>query len=417
MSTLASPANGFAWSTTGNANMTDGSKFFGTTDAQPLNFKLNNTVSGRFDVDAVIGQATLGYGAGANTIRSTAAGTLYGTKNSGFGYQSIFSTAYGKENTAVGYQSLLSNTSGSSSTAIGFQAMMNANDFANTNTSFETFNTAIGYQSLMGSATPSANTGKYNTATGYQSLKNITTGNYNTAMGYQALTLNTSGVNNTAIGSFTLSNNTTGNHNTAIGRSILTNNSSGTGNVAIGYSTLSSNATGNYNTAIGYGADVSGNVTNSMALGNSATTNTANTIQLGNGSIAKVNTSGAIVTTNDITAKHIKGNSGALSITASTGAGTSPSAVSVTGTDMSGVVSLTTGTSPSVNAVLATITYNTAFSTAPVVVITPANAATASLAATQAVWVNITTTGFTINTNATAVVSSTAYKWNYVVIQ
>ena len=53
----------------------------------------------------------------------------------------------------------------------------------------------------------------------------------------------------------------------------------------------------------------------------------------------------------------------------------------------------------------------------PVVVITPANAATASLAAAQAVWVNITTTGFSINTNATAVVSSTAYKWNYVVIQ
>ena len=78
---------------------------------------------------------------------------------------------------------------------------------------------------------------------------------------------------------------------------------------------------------------------------------------------------------------------------------------------------LTTGSSPSINAVLATITYNTAFLTAPVVVITPANAATASLAATHAVWVNITTTGFTINTNATAVVSSTAYKWNYVVIQ
>jgi hypothetical protein len=123
-----------------------------------------------------------------------------------------------------------------------------------------------------------------------------------------------------------------------------------------------------------------------------------------------VSTSGAIVTTNDITAKHIKGNSGVLSIAASTGAGTSPSAVSVTGTDMSGVVALTTGTSPTVNAVLATITYNTAFSTAPVVVITPANAA-------QAVWVNITTTGFSINTNATAVVSSTGYKWNYVVIQ
>jgi hypothetical protein len=158
-------------------------------------------------------------------------------------------------------------------------------------------------------------------------------------------------------------------------------------------------------------------VSNGIAIGQGSSNSTSNTIVLGNTSITKVSTSGTIVTTNDITAKHIKGNSGALSIAASTGAGTSPSAVSVTGTDMSGVVSLTTGTSPSINAVLATITYNTAFSTAPVVVITPANAATASLAATQAVWVNITTTGFTVNTNATAVVSSKAYKWNYVVIQ
>ncbi|MEY4381324.1 MAG: hypothetical protein RJA92_704, partial [Bacteroidota bacterium] len=167
----------------------------------------------------------------------------------------------------------------------------------------------------------------------------------------------------------------------------------------------------------GYAADVSGNVTNSMALGYQASTNTANTIQLGNGSIAKVNTSGAIVTTSDINAKHLKGNSGALSIAASLGAGTSPSGLTVTGTDMSGIVSLTTGSSPSVNSVLATITYNTAYATAPIVVITPANAATASLTAGQAVWVDISTTGFTINTNTSAVGSSTAYKWNYVVIQ
>jgi hypothetical protein len=31
--------------------------------------------------------------------------------------------------------------------------------------------------------------------------------------------------------------------------------------------------------------------------------------------------------------------------------------------------------------------------------------------------INITTTGFTINTNGAAVGASTAYKWNYVVIQ
>ena len=417
MSTLASPANGFAWSTTGNANMTDGSKFFGTTDAQPLNFRLNNIVSGRFDVDAVIGQSTLGYGAGANTIRSTAAGTLYGTKNTAIGYQGIFNTSYGKENTALGYQSLLSNTSGSSSTAVGYQSMMNAYDFINTSISFETFNTAVGYQSLMGSPVAGNNSGRYNTATGYGALKSITTGNYNTASGYNALTLNTSGSGNISIGALTLGSNTSGSNNVAVGRSVLMNNTTGTGNTAIGFSTLNSNTTGTFNTVLGYGSNVSGDVTNATSLGNGASVGTSNTIQLGNSAITKVNTSGAIVTTNDITAKHIKGNSGALSIAASTGAGTSPTGLTVTGTDMSGVVALTTGNSPSINAVLATITYNTAFSTAPVVVITPANAATASLAATQAVWVTITTTGFTINTNATAVVSSTAYKWNYVVIQ
>jgi hypothetical protein len=180
---------------------------------------------------------------------------------------------------------------------------------------------------------------------------------------------------------------------------------------------MSSNSTGSNNVAIGHAANIGEGVSNGIAIGQGSSNSTSNTIVLGNTSITKVSTSGAIVTTNDIIAKHLKGNSGALSIAASTGAGTSPSAVSVTGTDLSGVVALTTGTSPTVNAVLATITYNTAFSTAPVVVITPANAATASLAATQAVWVNITTTGFTINTNATAVVSSTAYKWNYAVIQ
>ena len=178
-----------------------------------------------------------------------------------------------------------------------------------------------------------------------------------------------------------------------------------------------SNNTGSNNIAIGYSANIGEGVSNAIAIGQGSTNSTSNTIVLGNTSITKVSTSGAIVTTNGITAKHIKGNSGALSIAASTGAGTSPSALSVTGTDMSGVVTLTTGSSPTINAILATITYNSAFSTAPVVVITPANAATASLTSAQAVWVNINTGNFTINTNATALNASTIYKWNYVVIQ
>ena len=125
----------------------------------------------------------------------------------------------------------------------------------------------------------------------------------------------------------------------------------GTGNVGIGYHTMSSDSSGSYNVAIGYTANIADGVTNATSIGNGATNSTSNSIVLGNTNITRVSTSGAIVTTNDINAKHIKGNSGALSIAASTGAGTSPSAVSVTGTDISGVVALTTGTSPSINAV------------------------------------------------------------------
>ena len=394
--------------------MTDGSKFFGTTDAQPLNFQVGGLASGRLDVSSTIGQATLGYGAGANTVRNTS--SLLGTKNTALGYQAIYNTNYGRENTALGYQALLNNFNGSSSTAIGYQAMSNINN-VNSASEFISYNTAIGYQALQGSTTPSSNTATNNTAIGYQALKAFTTGGYNNALGVFALAANTTGSNNAALGYSTLSSNTTGYQNTAIGSSALANNTTGIRNTAIGFNTLSSISTGSNNTALGHGANVTGDVSNSAAIGYQASTSVANTIQLGNGSIVKVNTSGAIVTTSDINAKHLKGNSGALSIAASTGAGTSPSGLTVTGTDMSGIVSLTTGSSPSVNSVLATITYNTAYTTAPIVVITPANAATASLTAGQAVWIDISTTGFTINTNATAVVSSTAYKWNYVVIQ
>lgn len=293
--------------------------------------------------------------------------------------------------------------------------MSNANNFASD--FFTTYNTAIGYQALMGSATPANNTGTNNLAVGYQALKVNTSGTNNNAIGNSALFANSTGTNNTAVGNSALNTNTIGTYNIAVGKSALTGNTSGTGNIGIGYNTMASNATGTYNIAIGYGANISEGLTNAIAIGQSATNATANSIQLGNTSVTKVNTSGAITTSSDIIAKHLKGNSGALSITASTGAGTSPSALSVTGTDMSGVVTLTTGTSPTMNAILATISYNSAFATAPVVVITPANAATASLTSAQAVWINIGTSNFTINTNATAINASTIYKWNYVVIQ
>lgn len=104
-------------------------------------------------------------------------------------------------------------------------------------------------------------------------------------------------------------------------------------------------------------------------------------------------------------------------IAAGTGAGTSPSGLSVAGVDNGGTVSLTTGTLPSgANATIATITYATSFPTSTAVCFTPANSTTASLSASGSVYGVGTASGFTIMSGSTALVGSTAYKWNYVVV-
>ncbi|MCE2824916.1 MAG: hypothetical protein LW718_05885, partial [Sediminibacterium sp.] len=66
----ASISSAGGWSTTGNSGTVDGTNFFGTTDAQPLNVQVGGIASGRFDVNAVSGQSTLGYGAGYSLVRN-----------------------------------------------------------------------------------------------------------------------------------------------------------------------------------------------------------------------------------------------------------------------------------------------------------------------------------------------------------
>ena len=114
------------------------------------------------------------------------------------------------------------------------------------------------------------------------------------------------------------------------------------------------------------------------------------------------------------------GASPAPSIAAGTGAGTSPTVSVASQTDQAGVISVTTGTTPSASADVATITFSNAFATAPkAVILTPANAATAALSGNAAVFVdsaNITTTTFKITVGSTNLTGSTAYKWFYLVL-
>lgn len=111
----------------------------------------------------------------------------------------------------------------------------------------------------------------------------------------------------------------------------------------------------------------------------------------------------------------ISGISSTPSIVAGTGAGTSPS-VSVTGTNIGGDVTVTTGTAPTgAGATVATITYanSLTFPTGSTVILTPGNAATAALNGISMVFTTGSTTTFVITAGTTALAGSTAFIWHY----
>lgn len=113
---------------------------------------------------------------------------------------------------------------------------------------------------------------------------------------------------------------------------------------------------------------------------------------------------------------HLLGKTSAPSIAAGAGAGTSPT-VSVTGSDLAGEITVTTGTLPTgTNATIVTLTFTAAYGTAPSVVLTPSNAITAVLSGVTQTFVNSTTTTFLLKSGTTALTASTTYKWMYHVI-
>lgn len=115
---------------------------------------------------------------------------------------------------------------------------------------------------------------------------------------------------------------------------------------------------------------------------------------------------------------HVGGLSSAPTIAAGVGAGTTPTVSVSTATDVAGDVNITTGTLPTgTNAVIATITFNVAYDTAPIVLLYPGNAATATLSGVSMVFTTSTTTTFVLTSGTTALTASTAYVWHYHVIQ
>lgn len=112
---------------------------------------------------------------------------------------------------------------------------------------------------------------------------------------------------------------------------------------------------------------------------------------------------------------HLASSGSAPSISSGAAACTTPT-VSVSGTDTSGLVTVTSGTGCGATGKLATITFANAYAVAPRVTLTAATSTAAGLTQIYVDSGTISTTAFDLNTN-TAPADSTTYKWYYHVIQ
>jgi trimeric autotransporter adhesin len=244
---------------TGNSGGNPSTNFLGTTDAQPLLFRVDNLPAGQIHPT----NANTALGINALPVNST------GNYNTAIGNGALYSNTTGINNTANGVGALYLNTTGTYNIAIGPFAL-----YRNTGGSF---NTANGVNALYN------NTSSYNTATGVDALLSNTTGNGNTAYGTEALSSNSTGNINTANGSYSLYLNRTGNYNTAVGYNALYNTTASDGNTALGFNSGNAYDMGYYNTLLGANCDVSfAGQYNCIAIGQGVTCPDNNTARIGN---------------------------------------------------------------------------------------------------------------------------------------
>ncbi len=146
--------SGDSWKKTGN-NVDLTTDFIGSTNDVDVVFKRNNVKSG------LIGQNKIALGRGA-------LGLGLGNFNVALGPDALaFNT--GSFNVATGFESQYVNSSGQGNSSYGHGSLRS--------NSAESYNTAIGFQALRNT------TGGQNTAIGYSAMENLTTGGGNIAIG------------------------------------------------------------------------------------------------------------------------------------------------------------------------------------------------------------------------------------------
>ena len=107
----------------------------------------------------------------------------------------------------------------------------------------------------------------------------------------------------------------------------------------------------------------------------------------------------------------VLGNSSTPSISAGAAAGSSPT-ITITGTDISGIISIVAGTSPTTGD-LCDVTFTSSFPNSSRVVFSPTSTESATFG--NAMYVTNSASGFSLNTTS-ALSAGITYTWNYIVI-
>ncbi len=241
-----------------NGNAAPVGSFLGTTNATPLEFKINNISSGRLDFND---NAFYGLKAGFNSVNNN----VNSISNSFIGANAGYSNANGVRNLFIGaYAGYYNNgtTTGSNANGSDNSFLGAYSGKANTTGSDNVF---VGAHSGI-----SNQTGYSNVFIGRDAGHDNQTGFSNVFMGRDA-GFSTNALGNTFLG-FEAGRNTIG----------TTNPEAGSWNTFVGRHTGFKNTTGSDNTLLGNYADVvSGNLTNATAIGCMAVVNTSYKVRIG----------------------------------------------------------------------------------------------------------------------------------------
>ncbi|MBC7746368.1 VCBS repeat-containing protein, partial [Pedobacter sp.] len=167
------------------------------------------------------------------------------------------------------------------------------------------------------------------------------------------------------------------------------------------------------------------NINNITATGNAlfkTNTNSATAFQVQNStgtSALSVDTTTMTVTVQNLIVSttltvngHIISGGTAPTVAAAAAACTTPT-VTISGTDTAGTVTVVTGTGCSAAGAMATVTFNTAYTNAPRITLTPRNALSAAIGSFNG---TVDTTAFTLDSSVT-LAGATTYVFNYIIVQ